>query len=186
MTGPAPLVEIRSITDITRSAFGLSNTHHTRLDHADLGLAQPDGNHNGEQQQQDEEDGVPVPRFLRGVLRFELSNGCTTFSDIEFRFLVKLELGITPLGYKFTWKPSDTIESLRPLDLIVDLRIRRTQCSVRFIREHVYAFFIRSTLPTPTLPIPSSPLDAIAEEDQDGHPRYEIALEMNITIEMRN
>ncbi|KIJ05379.1 hypothetical protein PAXINDRAFT_21351 [Paxillus involutus ATCC 200175] len=67
---------------------------------------------------------------------------------------------------------------------IVDLRTRRIRCSVRFIREHIYAFFIRSTLPTPTLPIPSS-LDAITE-DQDGHRRYGIALEMNFTIEMRN
>ncbi|KIJ09607.1 hypothetical protein PAXINDRAFT_17312 [Paxillus involutus ATCC 200175] len=110
-TGPAPLIEIRSITDITQSAFGLLNTHPTRLDRPDLGLAQRDGNHNGDQRQQVEESEGPVPRFPRGVLMFELSNGCTTFSDIEFRSLAKLELGIMPLGYKFTPKLSDTVES---------------------------------------------------------------------------
>ncbi|KAF8843769.1 hypothetical protein BDN67DRAFT_896446 [Paxillus ammoniavirescens] len=100
-TGPVPLlVEVRSITDIAQSAFSLLNTHQTRLDRADLGLAQGDANHNGEQQQQVEEDEGPVPRFPRGMLRFELSDGCTTFRAIEFRSLAELELGITPLGYK--------------------------------------------------------------------------------------
>ncbi|KIJ12144.1 hypothetical protein PAXINDRAFT_83435, partial [Paxillus involutus ATCC 200175] len=42
----------------------------------------------------------PVPRFPRGVLMFELSNGCTTFRNIEFRSLAKLGSGITPSGYK--------------------------------------------------------------------------------------
>ncbi|KIJ05380.1 hypothetical protein PAXINDRAFT_93539, partial [Paxillus involutus ATCC 200175] len=50
--------------------------------------------------QQVEECEGPVPRFPRGVLMFELSNGCTTFSDIEFRSLAKLESGIMPLGHK--------------------------------------------------------------------------------------
>ncbi|KIJ12132.1 hypothetical protein PAXINDRAFT_83358, partial [Paxillus involutus ATCC 200175] len=100
MTGPAPLIEVSSITDITQSAFGLLNTHHTRLDHADIDLAQRDGNHNGDQRQQVEQCEGPVPHFPSDVLRFELSNGCTTFSDIEFRSLAKLKLGIMPLGYK--------------------------------------------------------------------------------------
>jgi RecQ-mediated genome instability protein 1 len=100
-TGPVPLlVEVRSITDIAQSAFSLLNTHQTRLDRADLGLAQGDANHGGEQQQQVEEDEGPVPRFPRGMLRFELSDGCTTFRAIEFRSLAELELGVTPLGYK--------------------------------------------------------------------------------------
>ncbi|KIK80432.1 hypothetical protein PAXRUDRAFT_158711 [Paxillus rubicundulus Ve08.2h10] len=100
-TGPVPLlVEIRSITDIAQSAFSLLNTHQTRLDRADLGLAQGDADHNGEQQQHVEEDEGPIPRFPRGMLRFELSDGCTTFRAIEFRSLAELELGVTPLGYK--------------------------------------------------------------------------------------
>ncbi|KAF9223778.1 hypothetical protein BS17DRAFT_118080 [Gyrodon lividus] len=105
-TGPTPLlVEIRSITDIANSAFSLLNTHQTRLDRADLGLAQGDANPNGEQQQQiDEEDEGPIPRFPRGMLRFELSDGCTTFRAIEFRSLPELELGVTPLGYKMLLK----------------------------------------------------------------------------------
>ncbi|KIJ14346.1 hypothetical protein PAXINDRAFT_79155, partial [Paxillus involutus ATCC 200175] len=85
---------------LAQSAFGLLNTHHTRLDRADLGLAQRDGNHNGDQPQQFEGSEGPAPRFPRGVLMFERSNGCTTFRDIEFRSLAKLESGITPLGHK--------------------------------------------------------------------------------------
>ncbi|KIJ66997.1 hypothetical protein HYDPIDRAFT_85625 [Hydnomerulius pinastri MD-312] len=98
MTGPtALLVEIRSITEIAHSAFSLLNTHQTRLDRADLGLAQGDNN---EQQQQVEEDEGPVPRFPRGMLKFELSDGCTVFRAVEYRSIEELELGATPLGFK--------------------------------------------------------------------------------------
>lgn len=95
-TGPTPLlVEIRSITEIAHSAFNLLNTHQTRFDRADLGLA-----HEEDAEQQPDEDEGPVPRFPRGMLRFELSDGLTTFRAIEFRSLPQLELGTTPLGYK--------------------------------------------------------------------------------------
>ncbi|KAF8834404.1 hypothetical protein BDN67DRAFT_976075 [Paxillus ammoniavirescens] len=97
-TEPAPMIKIRSITDTRQSVFGLLNTHHTRLDHADLGLlVQRDGNHTGEQQQQVEESEGPVPRFPRGVLMFVLSNGHTTFSDIEFRSS-QIEVGNHAVG----------------------------------------------------------------------------------------
>lgn len=95
-TGPTPLlVEIKSITEIAHSAFSLLNTHQTRLDRADLGLAQEEN----AEQHRDEDEG-PVPKFPRGMLRFELSDGLTTFRAIEFRSLPQLELGTTPLGYK--------------------------------------------------------------------------------------
>ncbi|KAH0833037.1 hypothetical protein J3R83DRAFT_12027, partial [Lanmaoa asiatica] len=95
-TGPTPLlVEIKSITEIAHSAFSLLNTHQTRLDRADLGLAQEEN-----AEQHDNEDEGPVPRFSRGMLRFELSDGLTIFRAIEFRSLPQLELGTTPLGYK--------------------------------------------------------------------------------------
>ncbi|KAL4072667.1 hypothetical protein V8B97DRAFT_2023421 [Scleroderma yunnanense] len=92
------LVEIRSITEIAHSAFGLLNTHQTRLDRADLGLAR-DGDNQQDQRQQDEDEG-PIPRFPRGMLRFELSDGHTLFRAIEFRSIPDLVLGETPLGYK--------------------------------------------------------------------------------------
>jgi RecQ-mediated genome instability protein 1 len=44
-----------------------------RLDRADLGLAQEENEH----AERDEDEG-PVPRFSRGMLRFELSDGLTT------------------------------------------------------------------------------------------------------------
>lgn len=95
-TGPTPLlVEIKSITEIAHSAFSLLNIHQTRLDRADLGLA-----HEEDADQQQDEDEGPVPKFPRGMLRFELSDGLTTFRAIEFRSLPQLELGTTPLGYK--------------------------------------------------------------------------------------
>lgn len=96
-TGATPLlVEIKSITEIAHSAFNLLNTHQTRLDRADLGLAHEDNN---AELHPDEDEG-PVPKFPRGMLRFELSDGLTTFRAIEFRSLPQLELSTTPLGYK--------------------------------------------------------------------------------------
>ncbi|KAI6042873.1 hypothetical protein EDC04DRAFT_2655103, partial [Pisolithus marmoratus] len=98
-TGPVPLlVEIRSITEIAHSAFSLLNIHQTRLDRADLGLAvEPQGRQ--DQGQQDEDQG-PIPRFPRGMLRFELSDGHTLFQAIEFRTMPDVVLGDTPLGFK--------------------------------------------------------------------------------------
>ncbi|KAF8554622.1 hypothetical protein OG21DRAFT_1484547 [Imleria badia] len=94
--GTTPLlVEITSITEIAHSAFSLLNTHQTRVDRADLGLAQDED----AEQHRDEDEG-PVPRFPRGMLKFELSDGLTTFRAIEFKFLSQLELGTTSLGYK--------------------------------------------------------------------------------------
>ncbi|KAF8834507.1 hypothetical protein BDN67DRAFT_985270 [Paxillus ammoniavirescens] len=125
MTGPAPLIEIRSITD-----------KHNLPSRDAITTATSDNR----------------SRNPRDVLVFELSNGCTTFSDIESRSLAKLELDIMSLGYKFTRKLSDTIELPPPL------RVQKTR---------------RCTL------------DAITE-DRDGYRRHEIALEMNIVIEMWN
>ena len=85
------------VTEIAHSAFSLLNTHQTRIDRADLGLAQEEDEQ--AEQQRDEDEG-PVPRFPRGILRFELSDGLTTFRAIEFWSLPQLELGKTPLGYK--------------------------------------------------------------------------------------
>ncbi|KAI6123611.1 hypothetical protein EDD17DRAFT_1466875 [Pisolithus thermaeus] len=98
-TGSTPLlVEIRSITEIAHSAFSLLNIHQTRVDRADLGLA-VETQDRQEQGQQDEDQG-PIPRFPRGMLRFELSDGHTLFQAIEYRSIPELVLGETPLGFK--------------------------------------------------------------------------------------
>ncbi|KAI5983344.1 hypothetical protein EDD15DRAFT_2179195 [Pisolithus albus] len=98
-TGSVPLlVEIRSITEIAHSAFSLLNIHQTRVDRADLGLA-VETQDRQEQGEQDEDEG-PIPRFPRGMLRFELSDGHTLFQAIEFRSIPEMVLGETPLGFK--------------------------------------------------------------------------------------
>ncbi|KAI6155158.1 hypothetical protein BKA82DRAFT_930255 [Pisolithus tinctorius] len=90
-TGSVPLlVEIRSITEIAHSAFSLLNICQTRL------IVPISEQGKG---QQDEDQG-PIPRFPRGILRFELSDGHTLFQAIEFRFMPELVLGETPLGFK--------------------------------------------------------------------------------------
>lgn len=100
-TGSVPLlVEIRSITEIAHSAFSLLNIHQTRLDRADLGLDVETRDHQEQGQGQQDEDQGPIPRFPRGMLRFELSDGHTLFQAIEFRSMPELVLGETPLGFK--------------------------------------------------------------------------------------
>lgn len=64
-----------------------------RMDRADLaGLA-------GEVDADAEDEG-PVPKYPRGMLRLELSDGFTTVEAVEYRSIPQLELGVTPLGYK--------------------------------------------------------------------------------------
>ncbi|KZS94274.1 DUF1767-domain-containing protein [Sistotremastrum niveocremeum HHB9708] len=93
LAGPV-LVQILAITDIGHSAFSLQTTRQTRIDKADLaGLAEAEGD-------SEEEDANSIPKYPRGMLRFELSDGSQTFPAIEYRRIKDLELGVTPLGYK--------------------------------------------------------------------------------------
>jgi RecQ-mediated genome instability protein 1 len=91
------LVEVVALTEIGYSAFSLLNTRQTRIDRADLaGLNAT----RGEDGEREEEEEGPVPRYQRGMLRFDLSDGTTTVRAIEYKRLPGLVLGETPLGYK--------------------------------------------------------------------------------------
>jgi RecQ-mediated genome instability protein 1 len=89
--GPPILVEIVSMTEIGHSAFSLQNTRQTRLDATDLTVLASE--------EATSEDGT-IPNYPRSMLRFELSDGSTTFQAMEYRTLPELQLGVTPLGYK--------------------------------------------------------------------------------------
>ncbi|KAG1804983.1 uncharacterized protein HD556DRAFT_1327705 [Suillus plorans] len=98
LTGHPCLVEIRAISDIGISAFSLMNVRQNRMDRADLaGLVRED-------EEDAEEDEGPVPKYPRGMLRLELSDGFTTVEAVEYRAIPQLELGVTPLGYKILLK----------------------------------------------------------------------------------
>lgn len=105
--GPPVLVEVIAVTDIGHSAFSLQNTRQARLDKADLaGLAAQKRERDGQQgvgegePQGDEEDEGPIPKYPRGMLRFELSDGHTVIKAIEYRKIPELVLGELELGYK--------------------------------------------------------------------------------------
>ncbi|KAI9573997.1 hypothetical protein HD554DRAFT_2003023, partial [Boletus coccyginus] len=158
-TGPTPLlVEIRSITEIAHSAFNLLNTHQTRFDRADLGLA-----HEEDAEQQPDENEGPVPRFPRGMLRFELSDGLTTFRAIEFRSLPQLELGTTPLGYKMVLKSTpirNGIAFLEPANVILkgyrteDHDVNSEQVFLSSLRKRLG--YVRSIRPDPPPEAPAA------------------------------
>ncbi|KAI5989403.1 hypothetical protein F5J12DRAFT_727939 [Pisolithus orientalis] len=122
-TGSVPLlVEIRSITEIAHSAFSLLNIHQTRLDRADLGLAVETRDHQEHGQGRQDEDQGPIPRFPRGMLRFELSDGHTLFQAIEFRSMPELVLGETPLGFKVCSLYCSLVILYFPSPLFSDMR----------------------------------------------------------------
>ncbi|KAG1841692.1 hypothetical protein DFJ58DRAFT_666386 [Suillus subalutaceus] len=119
LTGLPCLVEIRAISDIGISAFSLMNVRQNRVDRADLaGLVRED-------EEDAEEDEGPVPKFPRGMLRLELSDGFTTVEAVEYRSIPQLELGVTPLGYKVRIGQSlcvifDRVRLLDPLERRTD------------------------------------------------------------------
>lgn len=91
------LVQLMALTDIGHSAFSLQNTRQIRIEREDMSaLAETEAN--GEDGE--EEDEGPVPNYPRGMLRFELNDGSTTFPAIEYRKIPQLQLGVTPLGCK--------------------------------------------------------------------------------------
>lgn len=92
------------MTEIANSAFNLMGVRQTRLDRADLAEGaqrrREEREAQGLQEEDIEEDEGPIPKYPRGMLKFELSDGATTLQAIEFRSLPDFELGVTPLGYK--------------------------------------------------------------------------------------
>jgi RecQ-mediated genome instability protein 1 len=96
---PGPvLVQIMSLTDIGQSAFTLKNVRQTRLEREDLaGLEEENGDDGDENE---DEDAGPVPKYPRGMLKLELTDGSMIIPAIEFRKIPQLQLGETPLGCK--------------------------------------------------------------------------------------
>ncbi|KAG9045659.1 hypothetical protein FS837_005899 [Tulasnella sp. UAMH 9824] len=87
------LVQIVSMTEIGHSAFQLLNVRQTRIDRADLaGLI--------EAGVEDEEESEPIPKYPRGTLLLELSDGSVMIRAMEYKRMPDLELGVTPLGCK--------------------------------------------------------------------------------------
>lgn len=90
--GDPILVEVTALTEIGSSAFSLANVRQARIERADLaGLAQAEGA---------EDDGGPIPKYPRRMLRMEVSDGSIIMPAIEFRSMPSLDLAETPLGYK--------------------------------------------------------------------------------------
>ncbi|KAF7336712.1 DUF1767 domain-containing protein [Mycena venus] len=100
LRGPV-LVEITSLTEVGSSALALDQVRVARAERLAAGAGLGD-----EENEADlEVDGEgPVPNYPRGMLRFELSDGATALSAIEYRPLPELTLGVTPLGYKMILK----------------------------------------------------------------------------------
>ncbi|EJD49035.1 hypothetical protein AURDEDRAFT_183151 [Auricularia subglabra TFB-10046 SS5] len=94
IAGPV-LCQVAALSDIGHSAFSLQTTRQNRIDKADMtGLALAQGD------EEAAEDEGPIPRYPRGMLRFQLSDGSLAINAIEYRKIPQFVLGETPLGYK--------------------------------------------------------------------------------------
>lgn len=113
--GTPILVEIVAITEIGTSAYQLEQIRATREQR--LRLGQTDEGGDVEADLEIEGEG-PVPRYPRGMLRFDLSDGSTTINAIEYRPIPELALSKTPLGFKVC----SHILSVFMQDLLIDLR----------------------------------------------------------------
>ncbi|KAJ3570493.1 hypothetical protein NP233_g4372 [Leucocoprinus birnbaumii] len=101
LAGSPVLVEIAAITEIAHSAYQLEQIRAAREERMRIGQTDEDGEGDGDLEIEGE---GPMPKYPRGMLKFELSDGATTLSAIEFRSLPQLALGKTPLGYKMLLK----------------------------------------------------------------------------------
>ncbi|KAJ7274290.1 hypothetical protein B0H12DRAFT_1319303 [Mycena haematopus] len=100
LQGPV-LVEITALMEVGSSALTLDQVRIAREERFAAG-AGLDGEENEADLEVDGEG--PVPNYPRSMLRFELSDGASTLSAIEYRPLPELTLGVTPLGYKMVLK----------------------------------------------------------------------------------
>ncbi|KXN88604.1 RecQ-mediated genome instability protein 1 [Leucoagaricus sp. SymC.cos] len=101
LEGTPILVEIAAMTEIAHSAYQLDQIRAAREERMRLG--QTDDDEEGEGDLEVEGEG-PMPKYPRGMLKFELSDGTTTLSAVEYRPLHDIVLGRTPLGFKMLLK----------------------------------------------------------------------------------
>ncbi|KAL7417288.1 hypothetical protein BDY24DRAFT_377349 [Mrakia frigida] len=92
------LVMVVSITEIGSSAFTLQRTLHDRQE-ARTGVAKI-RRLVGEEEADDDEEGQEGPKYARGTLKLELSDGFRTVRAIEYKRISSLKLGETRLGSK--------------------------------------------------------------------------------------
>ncbi|KAF8183962.1 hypothetical protein BJ912DRAFT_975749 [Pholiota molesta] len=97
LQGPPILVQIVAMTEIGTSAFQLEQTRVAREERMRTGLGNVEGEEDGDVEVEGE---GPMPKYPRGTLRFQLSDGETIIDAMEFRNLPQLSLGVTELGYK--------------------------------------------------------------------------------------
>lgn len=97
LTGPPVLVEIAAMTEIAHSAFSLEQIRVARDERMQVdGAAEMNDADEGDI---DVDEGPP-PKYPRGMLRFELTDGLTSLPAIEYRPLPSIILGVTSLGCK--------------------------------------------------------------------------------------
>jgi RecQ-mediated genome instability protein 1 len=92
-------VEVVSITEIAHSAFNLNQTRLAREERMKAGDID-DGEGEGDIEVEGE---GPIPKYPRGMLKFQLTDGTMVLPAIEYRPLPDLSLENTPLGYKVVY-----------------------------------------------------------------------------------
>ncbi|GLB40320.1 putative recQ mediated genome instability protein [Lyophyllum shimeji] len=90
------LVEVASMTEIAHSAFNLNQ----------ISMAREERLKSGDVKDEEGEGDIdvagegPIPKYPRGMLKFELTDGTTALRAMEYRPIPQLSLEKTPLGYK--------------------------------------------------------------------------------------
>jgi len=110
LSGPPITVQIVNITDIGASAFKLEEVRAAREERLAAGVGIEEGEDDGDPEVLGE---GPLPKYPRGMLRFELFDGTTVLAAMEYRPIPELNLATTPLGYKVWAFPSPS-SSLKP------------------------------------------------------------------------
>ncbi|KAK2463433.1 hypothetical protein APHAL10511_004519 [Amanita phalloides] len=101
LTGPPVLVEIAAMTEIAHSAFNLEQIRVAREERMRAGNTTDDID--TEEGDIDVDQGPP-PKYPRGMLKFELTDGAISLPAIEYRPLPGVVLDLTPLGCKMHLK----------------------------------------------------------------------------------
>lgn len=102
LAGPPILVEVAAMTEIAHSAYQLNQIRVVREERMRLGQTGEDGEGEGDLEIEGE---GPIPKYPRGMLKFELSDGTTTLTAIEYKSIPDIVLGKTPLGFKVWFYP---------------------------------------------------------------------------------
>ncbi|KDR78871.1 hypothetical protein GALMADRAFT_137857 [Galerina marginata CBS 339.88] len=158
LRGPPVLVQIIAVTEIGSSAFQLEQVRAAREERLLAGVGDVEGEEDGDVEVEGE---GPMPKYPRGTLRFQLSDGATILEAMEYRPIPQIILGTTPLGFKLQLKGTRIQNGMALLEPATIILLGGRQADLEAKQLDDFKRGLRARLGRPSSPQPEAQIPAV-------------------------